>query len=480
MKITCILFDLDNTLANTNLLEEIRISHDLYKLTESLSEISLYPKTRELLDTLVKKEIPIGLVTNSPRWYVDTFLKHFDLESYFSTIITYTEAIKFNGVKPSGLGIVNALERIGIQATPQVLYIGDDYIDILASYDAGVTPIVPSWASRKPVSQTPAAVLSTDILLNSINDLDNAKLIAELCADKETFDFPKEHLNFIPLDKDANIITLSHNLNTLCFGRYFTRQSPISAKYQKEHKLSLEILRKENEVNYTIPQYFCDLLTHTIKKIPQYSQSRINNFDIVTVVPAKYGRVPRLENLLNEIKNNLALEYPDIQFIPDLFYFDQDAESSKNLRPDERIIENNNKFHLNETYSMKLNGKNILIIDDVITTGSTLRRANELIENFNPNRILNICLAKTVSISERKVCPECQTLMAIRTNNQTQIDFWGCRNHNCSYTESIKIKDCPKCNEPMIKKLNRRGQFFLSCKGYYNEPPCRHAESYNG
>ncbi|CAM4196429.1 hypothetical protein F901_00829 [Acinetobacter dispersus] len=480
MKTTCVLFDLDNTLANTTILEEIRLSHDLYKLTESLTKICLYPKTKELLDSLLERGIPLGLVTNSPRWYVDSLLNHFNLESYFSTIVTYTEAIKFNGVKPSGLGILHALENLEIQANAQVLYIGDDYTDILASYDAGVTPIVPSWASRKPISQTPAAVLSTDFLLNSLNNLDNVKLIAELCADKETFNFPKEHLNFVPLDIDANVITLSQNLNTLCFGRYFTRQSPISAKYQKEHKLSLEILRKETEENYTIPQYFCDLLAHTIKKIPETPLSRIDSFDIVTVIPAKQGRIQRLEKLLQQLENSLNSEYPNIQFIPDLFYFDEDAESSKNLRPEERIIENNTKFHLNEGYKTIIAGKNILIIDDVITTGSTLRRANQLLDEFNPKRVLNICLAKTVSISERKVCPKCQTLMAIRTNHKSKIDFWGCRNQNCTYTESIKIKDCPACNEPMIKQINRRGQFFLSCKGYHNEPPCRHVESYNG
>ncbi|GAA5587542.1 phosphoglycolate phosphatase [Acinetobacter calcoaceticus] len=478
MKTTCILFDLDNTLANTDSLEEIRLSHDLYNLKANLSGISLYPKTKILLDSLIEKNVPIGLVTNSPRWYVDILLEHFELTNYFPVVITYTEAIKFGGAKPSGLGIIKALELLNIEASPQVLYIGDDYKDILASYEAKVTPIVPTWASRKPVSQMPSAVLSTEVLLNFIDDLDNTKLIAELCADKETFDFPKKLLNFVPLDKNANVITLSQNLRTLCFGRYFTKQSPISATYQKDHKLSLEILRKETEENYKIPQYFCDLLVHTIRKIPEYIHSGIIKFDIITVIPAKFERTPRLENLLSQIEENLKND--NVLFLKDLFYFDKDAESSKNLGPDERIIENNTKFHMNKSYVNILENKNILIIDDVITTGSTLRRANELLEAFNPNRILNICFAKTVSMSERKVCPTCQSLMVIRTNGSTQIDFWGCKNRNCSYTEDIKIKDCPECDEPMVIKLNKRGQYFLSCKGYHNEPPCRHAESYNG
>ncbi|MDC5699398.1 HAD family hydrolase, partial [Acinetobacter baumannii] len=146
MKTTCILFDLDNTLANTDSLEEIRLSHDLYNLRECLKGISLYPKTKILLDSLIKRKIPIGLVTNSPRWYVDILLEHFELQSYFPVVITYTEAIKFNGAKPSGLGILRALELLNIKASSQVLYIGDDYKDIIASYEAKITPIVPSWA----------------------------------------------------------------------------------------------------------------------------------------------------------------------------------------------------------------------------------------------------------------------------------------------------------------------------------------------
>lgn len=480
MKIKAVLFDLDNTLANTNSLEEIRLTHDLYALDDAIQNIRLYPKTISILEHLKSINLPLGLVSNSPRWYVDKFLTHFDLEKYFDVVLTYTETSKFNGVKPNGLGIIRALEQIGIKSDKDVLYIGDDAKDILASYEAGVIPIVPSWASREPVAHMPAAVLSTEYLLQSLNETDNLGLIAELCATKKTFDFPKKQLNFIPLDRSGNVITLSNNLSTLCFGRYFTKQSPISHNYHKAHPLSLEIISKEHHEDYSLPSYMVDLLEHSIRKIPETPMSQISHFDIITVIPSKPQKTnKRLEKFLDAIADKLRATHPNTQFIDDLFYFDNGSRDSKTLRYEERLIELQNKFHFNEKYQSLIAGSNILVIDDVITSGSTLKRASDLLTLYAPNRVLNICLAKTVSITEKKECPECFSLMSIRTNSQTKIDFWGCRNQNCSHTESIKIKDCPECHRPMTLKLSKYNNYFLSCTGYYESPRCTHSESYN-
>lgn len=480
MKIKTIIFDLDNTLAKTDSLEDIRLAHDLYGMDEAINNVQLFPKTLKVLDHLKSIGLPLGLVSNSPRWYVDKFLDHFDLTKYFEVVLTYTETSKINGVKPSGLGIIEALRQMGIPPHKDVLYIGDDAKDILASYDAGVTPIVPSWASRVPVAHMPAAVLSTDFLIESLDDLEHLGLIAELCATKKTFDFPKKQLNFIPLDRSGNVITLSNDLATLCFGRYFTKQSPTSYNYHKTHPLSLEIISKEHSDIYSLPTYMVDLLEHAINKIPETPISQITHFDIVTVIPSKPHKPnKRLENFLKNISDKFVETHPHTKFIDDLFYFDDGTQDSKTLRYEERIIELESRFHFNKKYHSLIKGANILVIDDVITTGSTLKTASDLLSSFEPNRVLNICLAKTVSITERKECPSCHSLMSIRTNSHTQIDFWGCRNRACTHTEDIKIKDCPHCKKPMTLKLSRRNQYFLSCTGYYDSPKCTHSESYN-
>ncbi|ELX1519331.1 hypothetical protein QLC90_002967, partial [Escherichia coli] len=62
--VEAILFDLDNTLINTNSLQEYRESTNKQPLTdEQLSTTKLYPKTKTILDKLKQNNITLGIVT---------------------------------------------------------------------------------------------------------------------------------------------------------------------------------------------------------------------------------------------------------------------------------------------------------------------------------------------------------------------------------------------------------------------------------
>ncbi|HFM4550587.1 TPA: hypothetical protein ACG7KJ_005214, partial [Escherichia coli] len=80
--------------------------------------------------------------------------------------------------------------------------------------------------------------------------------------------------------------------------------------------------------------------------------------------------------------------------------------------------------------------------DDVITTGSTLKGAKLLLEKMQPQRVLSIALAKTVSISEdMQFCDKCGRLMRVRRNSKTGEHFMGCTGFfetpQCRHTMSI-------------------------------------------
>lgn len=92
-------------------------------------------------------------------------------------------------------------------------------------------------------------------------------------------------------------------------------------------------------------------------------------------------------------------------------------------------------------------GKNIIIIDDVYSTGSTMIEAIKTLYENGANKVIAITLAvnqmtesflKYQNIS----CPYCGKPMILRTNNQTGKLFFGCKEYkqhqNKSYTLDIE------------------------------------------
>ncbi|MEG7585454.1 hypothetical protein, partial [Citrobacter braakii] len=68
--IEAVLFDLDNTLVNTNSLMEYREGPKVNRLTkDELSTTKLYPKTKTVLELLNNSNVLMGVVTNSPKQY---------------------------------------------------------------------------------------------------------------------------------------------------------------------------------------------------------------------------------------------------------------------------------------------------------------------------------------------------------------------------------------------------------------------------
>ncbi|HGU4444318.1 TPA: phosphoribosyltransferase family protein, partial [Escherichia coli] len=155
---------------------------------------------------------------------------------------------------------------------------------------------------------------------------------------------------------------------------------------------------------------------------------------------AKKGNNKRLENLLTRLSRHS--KNPKTAYISDLFYFSEGAKSLKTLGRDEREREIKKNLNFNPKYASIIENAKILIIDDVITTGSTLKGAKLLLEKMQPQRVLSIALAKTVSISEdMQFCDKCGRLMRVRRNSKTGEHFMGCTGFfetpQCRHTMSI-------------------------------------------
>lgn len=299
-----VLFDLDDTLANTKALEEIRNNRNYDALTpEILQPIKPYRKVRELLLDLKEAGVKIGVVTNSGRRYADAVLAQIDLPA-FDTVVTYTD-VSATGAKPNPGGILKALENLGVKPSLNSLYIGDSYIDFIAAYRAGIKPVACSWASRSPISQVPALEVSTEHLLSELDNPEGLLPAAELCEVHKGLSYDKKRHYFIPLDLDGNTITVRSDLRVLCLGRYFSQKSVTTAQYHDRHPLSQKIAEKETNAMFDAPAHWIELIAHCLEKTHEYFEFG-QNFDVATVIPTKPGKHPRLERMLDAATNGMS------------------------------------------------------------------------------------------------------------------------------------------------------------------------------
>ncbi|WP_088124459.1 HAD-IA family hydrolase [Vibrio cholerae] len=481
VKVDAVLFDLDDTLVNTYRLKKFRESGDRRGLNENLSHSNLFRPVNEILEAIKKSDIPLGLVTNSPRWYTEEVLKFHGID-IFDVKVCYDD-VGSEGVKPSDKGIRLALEKLNLHSRSNVIYVGDQETDYIASYIAGVKPIAPSWAKKEPIAQIPAAILNSETLIDNLFNYDELALIADRTASNRAFNFPKKQMNFIPLNEKGELVPLNReDVKLIALGRYFSQSSTLTAKLHENHALSKDIVAKESSETYIIPEFYVDLLARVVETLPLWVFEGMGRvFDIITVIPSKKNKNPRLENMLNRIAKKAQTKSA---FIPDLFEFSVGAESLKTLGgKDRRMLELESHLDIKQKYKGSIVGKSVLVIDDIITTGSTFTYAFKLLENERVEFSFGTCLAKTVSVKEdAKICPDCGKLLKVRIQRATGIHFYGCTGffekiNRCNYSEAIIVKACPKCGDGMTTKSNRTtGEHFLACEGYNKEHRCTYME----
>ncbi|MGU3815300.1 HAD-IA family hydrolase [Vibrio diabolicus] len=480
-KVHAVLFDLDDTLVSTSKLQAFRESGDREGLQKNLNLSYLFKPVKDILAAIKKESIPLGLVTNSPRWYTEAVLHHHDI-NVFDVVVCYDD-VGPDGVKPSDKGLKLALEKLHLTASSKTIYVGDQESDYVASYIAGIKPIAPSWARKDAIGQIPAAILCSDTLIGNLDNYDELSLIADRTASQRRFDFPKKQMNFIPLNDQGALVPLKReDVKLITFGRYFSQTSTLTAKLHENHPLSKDIVAKEASETYIVPEYYVDLLARVVETLPQYTfQNEESYFDVITVIPSKKGKNSRLENMLGRIGKKAQSKS---KFIPDLFEFSVGAESLKTLGgKDRRLDELKAHLSIKDKYEEDVRGKTVLVIDDIITTGATFNYAFELLEQTGASFCFGACLAKTVSVREdAKICPDCGRLMKVRTQKVSGLHFYGCTGFfekvdRCMYSEPIVVKNCPACGDGLVTRFNRtNGQTFLACLGFAKPDSCKYTE----
>ena len=85
-----------------------------------------------------------------------------------------------------------------------------------------------------------------------------------------------------------------------------------------------------------------------------------------------------------------------MQFFPDLMVRIKDTKSQIFLKKKERENNLKNVFAVNEKYLETVKGKNILLVDDVMTTGATVENCAKILKKHGAKKVKVLTIAKTI------------------------------------------------------------------------------------
>ena len=118
----------------------------------------------------------------------------------------------------------------------------------------------------------------------------------------------------------------------------------------------------------------------------------LKSYDIIIPVPMyKKKENKRGYNQSSLIAKNIALEI-DIEYVDDCLIKITNNQTQSKLKKAERISNVKGVYKLNNT--QKINNKNVILFDDIYTTGNTVNECCKLLKKAGAKKILVLTIAK--------------------------------------------------------------------------------------
>ncbi len=406
------LFDLDMTLVDSSALAQQRrfqmwdnVRQNMHLIRPFAAQGSAAP--HELPGLLKADGQIVGIVTSSPEWYATAVLQQFRIA--YDVLVSYGDT---ENHKPGPEPIQEALRRLGVVATGETLYIGDEVSDVEAAYHAGLTSVAVRWG---PASIFELSSSAPDIFMSKVTTLlrrerlDGRGYIGEALTSR--WPFHSHWGSILHCDDDPAVYAL---------GRYFTASDPRHAT----SALSAAVLSlKSNDTRSKVLGEAVGKAIESLDWTPDY----------VVPVPMKPSQERnRFELLLNEaathLDEDIELELKGLRVVKEI-------EGYKQMDPLGRAEAIKGAFQSNFNW----NGNKVLLIDDVYTTGETTGECVRTLTASGAGEVRIMTLAKDQRVFSRKICSVCGRSMKIRTNSSTNVKFWGCSGYpdHCHNTESF-------------------------------------------
>jgi len=136
-----ILFDLDLTLVDSSILFELRERRLWSEVYKNIPKTKVYEGVHEMIDELIPS-YKLGIVTSSPRTYAERLTSFHGIE--IPVLTAYHDTQKH---KPHANPILDGISKLGLKPN-EVISIGDEEKDIIASNNAGATSVLASWRNN--------------------------------------------------------------------------------------------------------------------------------------------------------------------------------------------------------------------------------------------------------------------------------------------------------------------------------------------
>ncbi|GEM_PF-1643028 len=411
------LFDLDQTLVDTEDMKELREAGKHRDDAAYADEVRAAFRKRDrvlvssLALNLVKlnnMDLRFGIFTRSPRRYVDVVLAEAYENRRWDVVIAYEDVQRY---KPSGQGIIRAMKAVGMQTVAElqhVLMVGDGDVDIRAAYHAGcrVALYKPGWPQRYERTHWQSLGLLPDTVIEKpedllagvatpdagLPDLEHLLVHGGQAPAKPRFD---DIGKFYPNDRARQAVHVA--------GRYFAHFDSLQRR-RDWHLLTQSI--QDNKESTVFPPAWIE----TIRRFIAYHYRMITAMPIfvgngpevvITAIPARPGRVHRLAHLVGQLQasygDNPRLNRLQLSFDPHVLAYKPGVQSHshEHLNQEQRMA--NVRDHLYVANPAAVQGKKVLVIDDVTTTGATLLYAKKYMEEAGARSVDCFSIAQTIS-----------------------------------------------------------------------------------
>lgn len=313
---------------------------------------------------------------------------------------------------PNLITYIDALKKMKDIKASEVVYISADgsFLKNALKFLSGTIGIQLHKITYAEASHLPDFVASEDeIIKGLIKNPSNLGWYGEqlLAGNKKGY-LLRVYMPFN--DEVIQIITL---------GRYF----PSDHYMNQLHPYSTAIYsnkRNGSKVYGSYTSLFSNIFLSTIKILLKDNLK----FDCICSVPSRPGENNRFEAIIQKIHSDTQ-----IADISKSFICNRNYEKQKTLDGEERKRNIKDVFG----YNGDLTHKNVVIIDDIITTGATIQECIRVLKEHGANTVSVIVLAI----------------------NQLAESYWS---------NNPPVVACPKCDAKMILRINSHSkQFFYSC-----------------
>lgn len=325
-----------------------------------------------------------------------------------------------------------ALSKLKLKAS-EVAYVTSNwnFIANAMSFLSGTIWVQPGQIEYSQASNCPDIVCDSIYDLEPILDNNTASFLGEAVISPLVC--PKAG-RIIPILFDA----FGKKITVISLGRYYGYSHYMSQLHPYSSAIYLN--KKAGKAYGIFQDNFRDLYFAAVKHI-----MGMEKVDCICSVPARPTGDDRFCNIVNYIAVN-----SQITNIAQNFKCINNYESQKALTEAGRSLNILNAFQ----YYGVLYGKTIILIDDIMTTGSTIKECVRILEEHGANKIIVLVLAVNQmgggywSIDQPIVkCPECGNKMRLFVNSRNKLFFYSCSECNSSinYVDGREI---------LISKMN--------------------------